>query len=249
MTNWMLLVALFGVLSTTGVMGQTSQCPQDWFPVQFNIVANVTFPVAAFAPDVDFSYHRDVLKFTPEEIETDQQNAINFFATRFGLNFSSGPDESGVRRYQNAFFSPFRFPSTFTTTINRWLKNGNTRSTCYTVRAGGFLLSFSGPQMLHGTYGGEEGKPANVGAGAGYGYHSIEICPQSPFVIQWQNPIPGHPHPVDRYNTIKSDLFHRTLGQGIELGASRIVFHNGDESTYRYEYETVVTFDGQPSMS
>ena len=247
MTNWILLLALFGVISTTGVVGQT--CPQDWFPVQFNIVANVTFPATAFAPDADFSYYRDVLKFTPEEIETDLQNAINFYATRFGLNFSTEPDESGVRRYQNATFNPIRFPAAFTTTVNRWLKNGNTRSTCYTIRAGGFLLSFTGPQMLHGTYGGVEGKPANVGAGAGYGYHSIEICPQSPFVIQFQNPIPGHPHPVDRYNTIKSDVFHRTLGQGIELGASRIVPHNGDSSMLRYEYETVVTFGGQPSMS
>ena len=40
-------------------------------------------------------------------------------------------------------------------------------------------LLFTGKQMLYATYGGVEGKLANV-------YHSIAICPQRLFVVQFQ---------------------------------------------------------------
>ena len=235
---------LFGVIATTSVVGQASQCPPEWFGVQFNVFANTTFPAAVFGPDINFTFYRDILKFTPEEIERETQNAIDFFSTRYGLNFSSDPDEHGVRHYQNATIMPLRFPSSSATTVNRWLKNGNTKSICYEIHSGGFVLGFAGQQTLHGTYGGEEGIPVpDKGGGAGYGYYRIEICPQRPLLIRFENPVPGYPHAVDQYYTIKSDIFHRTLGQGIELGAAKFVPHNADGSILRYEYQTIMTFD------
>ena len=246
MKSWLLFITLFGVIVTTSVESQT--CPQEWFAAEYSIITNNTFPRTDFRPDANFSFFRDVAKLTPEEIDSTVQNAIDFYATRFGLDFSSSdPDELGVRRYQNATFTPLRFPVTFTATVNRWLRNGNTNSVCYAVGIGGLLGGFTGFQMLHGTYGGEDGILANRGHSLGYGYFSIDVCPQQPLLIQFQTPIPGRPDPIDGYSVVVSDLFHRTLGRGLEVGASRTVPHTADGSILRFEFQSVHTFrNSQP---
>ena len=241
MKTCVLFIVFFWVIATTSVEGQT--CPRDWFAAEYSIITNNTFPRTDFRPDTDFSFFRDVAKFTSEEIETTIQDAIAFYASRFGLDFSaSQPNELGVRRYQNATFTPLQFPVTFTATVNQWLKNGNTNSMCYVVRIGGLLGGFTGPQMLHGTYGGEEGILANPGHTLGYGYFSIDVCPQQPMLIRFQTPIPGRPDPIDGYSAVVSDLFHRTLGRGLEIGASRTVPHTADGSIRRFEFQSVHTF-------
>ena len=90
-------ISLLGFIATTGVMGQT--CPQGWFAAEFSIISNNTFAAVDAGPDTDNTFFRNVARFTSEEIEADLQNAINFYATRFGLNYFSEPDDC-VTAYQ-----------------------------------------------------------------------------------------------------------------------------------------------------
>ena len=61
-------------------------------------------------------------------------------------------------------------------------------------------------------------------------------------LIRFQTPIPGRPDPIDGYSAVVSDLFHRTLGRGLEIGASRTVPHTADGSIRRFEFQSVHTF-------
>ena len=58
---------------------------------EYSIITNNTFPRTDFRTDTDFSFFRDVAKFTSEEVESNIQSAIDFYASRFGLDFSSQP--------------------------------------------------------------------------------------------------------------------------------------------------------------
>ena len=233
-------VSLLGFIVTTGVMGQT--CPQEWFAAEFSMIANNTFAAVDAGPDTDNTFFRNVARFTSEEIEADLQNAINFYSTRFGLDYSSEPDEFGVRRFQNTTFSPINFPVTFTATVNSWLRSGQTRSACYPVRTGGYIIRFTSDQILHGTYGGEQGILASSRDGLGYGYFVIDACPQEPLLIRFENTIPDHFDPIDGYSVIKEDVFHRTLGEGLALGTSKTTSESADGSILRYEFRVVVNF-------
>ena len=92
-------------------------------------------------------------KVAPLEIETNQ--AIEFFNTNFGLDFSqSGPDEVGQCFFENAMFRPFHTDPNlgYTITFHRWIISGTTRSTCFPNHDGGFLATFNPEQLLRGTY-------------------------------------------------------------------------------------------------
>ena len=54
--------------------------------------------------------------------------------------------------------------------LNHWLLTGNTRSKCFLVQTGGFYVTFSGEQILKGTYGGEEGIDTPSNANLAYFY-------------------------------------------------------------------------------
>ena len=233
-------VSLLGFIVITCVMGQT--CPQEWFAAEFSIISNNTFASVDAGPDTDNTFFRNVARFTSEEIEADLQNAINFYSTRFGLDYSSEPDELGVRRFQNTTFSPINFPVTFTATVNSWLRSGQTSSACYPVRAGGYIIRFTSDQILHGTYGGEQGILASSRDGLGYGYYVIDACPQEPLLIRFENTIPDRFDPIDGYSVIKEDVFHRTLGKGLAFGTSKTTSESADGSILRYEFRVVVNF-------
>ena len=120
------------------------------------------------------------MKFAEQEIQTATQSAIEYFNTTFGLDFSeSEPNQQGQRIFQNASFYPGKAPITATTKANHWLVNGNTKSKCVDVRLGWFVVSFLGEQVLHGTYGGTEGKIVLPPTEMNWVYMWINTCPQS----------------------------------------------------------------------
>ena len=96
------------------------------------------------------------MRFTEEEIAQAFADAMQFYNTRFGLDFSqSEPDELGRRFYQNATFYPARVSpeDQFVITFNRWIVSGNTKSVCIEAQVGSLKVEFSDLQILHGTYG------------------------------------------------------------------------------------------------
>ena len=118
------------------------------------------------------------------------EDAFKFFNETYGLDFSlSPPTDQNEYFYQNARLSPSSFADDidYLVTLNNWIQTGNTRSTCYKIRDGGLGVTFSGDQLLHGSYGGAGGLPADVTNSIVYGFYNIDVCQQSPVIIQVQS--------------------------------------------------------------
>ena len=78
------------------------------------------------------------------------------------------------------------------------------------------MVTFSGDQLLRGSYGGSEGRPVMGGeAILDYGFYSIPVCRQSPITIRRVTPIPNEERRIG-FSIFFYELFHRNLGQGTE---------------------------------
>ena len=148
-------------------------------------------------------------------------DAINFFNNTYGLDFSaSPPNENYQRSIKDAVMSPYILFDhiEYFVTMNNWIRTGNTRSNCYRIREGGFEVTFLADRTLYGSYGGAEGKPISVGNSVIYGFTRIDVCEQSPVLIQHQSATPFRPEPVDGISIINLDLYNRVLGNGKAQG-------------------------------
>ena len=79
----------------------------------------------------------------------------------------------------NATFEPSRSVFNLTYVFNSWLASGRSRTKCFPAEGGGFQVRFSCPVMLHGEYGGEEGKPVSTDENLLYEHdHVFDACKQ-----------------------------------------------------------------------
>ena len=101
-------------------------------------------------------------------------------------------NERNQRFFQNATMNPYLLPdnANLVVTVNHWIQSGMTHSTCYSMHEGGFQVSFSGEQILYGSYGGAEGKLVGTKSILLYGFYNIDVCEQSPIIIQFQTGTP-----------------------------------------------------------
>ena len=234
----------------TGSNARLNNCPTpQWFVAEFVGIADkvVSFPVVLH--DSSLSFFRDVMLFTEEEIAQVTEDAIQFFNTRFGLDFSqSEPDEWGQRFYQNATFFPARVSPElqYTVTFNRWIVSGNTRSLCFETPVGSFRVEFSDQQILHGTYGGEEGIPVTATDTLAYGYYNIPVCPQEPLVIRFSTATPSHLDLHDGILFINFDLFHRVWGRGLTQGTGLLT--PTEDGRIHYNVRETFTFPAHPTF-
>ena len=211
-------VVIIGLISGVPIAYGQEDCPEG---AEFIISFDSVVPLAEFQqniPDPNLTFFRNVLKFTEQEIQTATLSAIEYFNTTFGLDFSeSEPNQHGQSFFQNASFAARKSPITATAKANRWLMNGNTKSKCFDVHLGWFDVTFLGEQVLHGTYGGSEGKTGLPGTGAlTWFYVWINTCPQLPVVILLKSTAPASTTPDGLY--IRPDVAsHRILGSGINL--------------------------------
>ena len=202
-------------------------------------------------PDSELSYFRETLRFSEEEIEQATQDAIDFYNERYGLDFSGPPDERNVRQFENSTLVPFRVANEveFFVTYNRWIVSGNTRSRCFRMFEGGYFVGSTEPkqQMLHGTYGGEQGIPVTYPDDSIiWGYYSIETCPQEPLVIQWNHQTPFRRN-VDGFYVSNHELYHRQLGKGAGHGVFAIL--PPDENGNFHQFGRLVyAFPGHPAL-
>ena len=136
-----------------------SQMCEEPFQAALTLVTNVTYPASSTILDPEHVFYREILRFTVEEIDREREAAIQFFRDTYGLDFTNvEQDEQGQRILGNATFQPVMFPYNNTFVFNSWLVNPRARTRCFRVGDGGFRVSFSGTVMLHGEYGGEEGR-------------------------------------------------------------------------------------------
>ena len=220
---WM-FATLFSILVITNAAAQS--CPANQIASDAQIVTTVSgvVPISAFRLpagdfDTNLTFFSDVLGYSDDEIQQEFQNALQFFSERFGLEFSlTQSNELGQRFFQNATLQPVRRTPPINAILNRWILTGNTRSKCFPLTVGGFLVTFSGQQILKGTYGGEEGIDVPNDSTLSYEFMSISVPPPcEPIVIQRQSPRPLESMRIGIF-VLFYELSHRTLGPGAAQG-------------------------------
>ena len=241
---WLWTSAIFfSFLDLHSVAAQSQMCTEP-FQAVLTLVTNVTFPRSASYLDSDLVFYRQVLRFTKEEIDQDREAAVQFFRDTYGLDFTNiEPNELGQRTLGNATFEPVLLPFNFTHVFNSWLVNGRPKTRCFPATEGGFHIRFAGTMMLHGEYGGDEGKLAFADDRVFYQHHYIyEACKQQGITFQVETFAPfrtleAEPSGLIVYNfRVRS----RVLGEGTVWGVGRGTAVNS--TTERFEIRLVYTF-------
>ena len=235
--------ALFGLLMVYSVSASSQQCS---FDAAISLVDDRVVPVSILDefPDPQMSFFRDILRFTEAETQQAQEAAIQHFNTQFGLDFSNiQPNNANQRILGNATFFFRKIPFNITVIANRWLVTGNRKSKCFQAGSGHLRVDFNGTMMLHGLYGGVDGRPVNAGDFLVYGYIIIfDTCPQQPILIQVQTDIPGRILPVEGWVVEELRLYHRQLGRGRIQATFKIRSSPDDPTMIVMESQGVMSF-------
>ena len=234
----------FTFFNMHNVAAQSQMCNEP-FQAVMTLVTNVTFSAStAIFLDSDLVFYRKVLRFTEEEIDRDRMAAMELFRNTFGLDFTNiEPNEQGQKTLGNATFEPVMNPFNFTYVHNSWLVNGRAKTRCFPVGAGGFHVRFTGPMMLHGEYGGDEGalviEPDRVFFQRQYVY---EACKQQGIIFQLEtlNPFRTLETEPSALSVYTFRVRNRVLGKGTAWGVGRGYTIN--PTTVRFEIRLVLTF-------
>ena len=212
------------------------------------VIASVTdqvVPASSFQfADPEMRFYTEILRFTTEEINQEMENAIQYFTTEFGVNFSNiEPNDANQRFLPTAVFGPVQVPFNSTIIANRWILTGNRRSRCFTMSVGYFGVTFNDTTMLHGVYGGEQGLPVNAGELLAYGYLVIfGACAQQPILIQTRSNTPTRILPVEGWSVEDLRLYNRQLGDGRFQGVFKIRPSPDDSTMVVLENQLILSF-------
>ena len=244
----LLTVTVAVVAGNTNVAAQF--CDSGFITGQIVLLGDSTVPVDEVqGNDPGLLFFREVMGFNDADVEQVIEDAMNFFQSDYGLDFSqSEPNQLGERVYRNATFFPYRVPFDIHATDNRWIVNpdGNTR--CFASSAGGFMVTFSGDQLLRGSFGGSEGRPVMGGeAILDYGFYSIPVCRQSPIIIRRVTPVPNEERRIG-FSILFYELYHRNLGRGTERGVFQSAPLADDENRVRTVGSSILTFPTPPLL-
>ena len=232
----------------------TARCPPtNRFAAEFALIADAIAPesVTVFNSTTGLPFFRNIMSFSEIEITRVTQDAIEFFNTRFGLDFSQAtPDENGQRILSDigATFIIWEFSPkvNYRLMVNNWATTGNTRSSCFVNRDGGFAVTFEKPLTLNGTYGGQGGRPVVPGDFVLYGFYNIPVCRQSPLIIRYESGSPVRAGPVDGFRIINCNLFNRELGTGVAQGVFRVTSVGNNK--VHFAIRNLVTFPANPGL-
>ena len=235
------------IFAVSSLAVYSQSCPPKHFSAVFvtSIDQTIDDPSQFYLEDPELTFLKRVMRFQEEEIDHIFEDAIYFFNDTFGLDFSaSQPNNQNTRFFENATMDPVIENKDINTiaTANNWIRNGNTRSTCYKVYDGGIHVRFSGDQTLYGKYGGDNGKPAGVEVVLVYGFYNIDACKQSPVIIHYQCGTPSRPEPVDGTYITNCYAYNRVLGHGRIQGIA--IFEPDPEEPEKTHITTrhVITF-------
>ena len=129
-------------------------------------------------------------------------------------------------------------PITAITKANHWLVNGNTK--CFDVCLGWFAVSFLGEQVLHGTYGGSDGKTPLPGTGA---LTWLYVDQHLASVILLKSTAPSSTTP-DGLSLELAVASHRILGSDVGLLKLLIKPLPPDQRLARVVFYNSITFPG-----
>ena len=191
----------------------SEECPADWFDVSFSIIIDMLISKASFNNlDSNLHHFKETLKLSDEEIEEVTQDAIEFYNTTYGLDFSQSPvDAAGWRHFENATMFPFEVPFDIPVSHNRQVING--KKGVNRCLEGGYNVSFTGLQTLRGTYGGKEGRVLPFAVQIAYSLLNFNFCRQQLTLITCATPQPTFRDPGG-YATRIGDCYNREIGHG-----------------------------------
>ena len=237
----LVLAVILSSLNLHNAAAQSQMCEEP-FKATITVTVNATFPNSASDLDSDLIFYRKVLRFTEEEIDQDREAAMRFYNDMYGLDFTSiEPNNQGQRVLGNATFEPIRSPFNYTYVFNNWLVSGRTRTKCFPADGGGFQVRFTGPVIVHGEYGGEEGKLVLTDETLFYSYDYVyDACKQQGLTFHLESLAPYRSVPVDGYLVTIFRVTNRMLGEGIIWGVGRSTAVN--VTTRRFELRQVFTF-------
>ena len=239
---WVWILTVFLSFLTFHVTASPLQTCDEPFRATITVVTNVTYPTPSDLMDPNHVFYREILRFTDEEIDREREAAIQFFREKIGLDFTDvEPDELGQRILGNATFQTILLPTNDTYVFNSWLVNGKARTRCFRSRKGGFQVNFYGTVMLHGEYGGEEGRLAFADDIVFYGHEYLyDVCEQQGIIFQLESLTPIRSEPSDGWLVINYRVRNRMLGEGVLWGLYR--FTTVNPTTSRLETRQVITF-------
>ena len=195
--------------------------------------------------DHEQMFFKEVMGFRDVDIQHAKDDALKFFNETYGLDFTlATPNEENEYVLENARLSLFRVPEDFHYSVisSNWIKTGSTRFSCNRIFFGGYHVVFSGDQLLHGSYGGVDGLPAGEENTMQYGYMNIDICDQSPVIIQYSHPSPFRFEPVDGTGIFHFDIYNNVLGYGKAVEVVTIKPDYDNPGKYRISSRDVFTF-------
>ena len=234
-------IALLGLIMVCSA--STLLCP---FDAAFTVIADLERPVSILNefPDPQMRFFREILGFTEQETQQVVDNAIQHFSTQFGLDFSNiEPNDANQRFLGNAMFHPIMPPFNASAIVNSWIVTGNRRSRCLQVGSGSLQVVFNDTMMLHGLYGGVDGRPVNAGDFLLYGFFAIfDACPQQPILIQSQSDIPARVLPVEGWFIEEGRLYNRQLGRGRSQNTIKNTISQDDPSMVMLTNQLVISF-------
>ena len=202
-------------------------------------------PNDVYVDDPELTHFKDHMKLKDSDIQHTVEDAMKFFNNTFGLDFSDTvPDEKNEYLLPNARMKSYILSShvNFIISDNLWIRTGNTYTSCYYIRTGGLQVTFSADQMLHGSYGGTEGKPVGPQNVLLYGFDVIEVCKQSPIIIQFQSPSPFRAEPIDGIYPSIGDIYSRVLGQGKSSSVYQVYPDSKENGQFRILFQIIYTF-------
>ena len=240
------IYSLVFAMSSLAVMSQS--CPSDYFSAVFTATIDQTVdnPGEIIEDDPELTFFKDYMNLRDAAIQHTIDDAMKFFNDTYGLDFSdSPPNEKNEYFVENAKMNPYKFSPhiNFIFSDNLWLRTGSTHSSCYHAHAGGLQVSFSGDQILHGSYGGTEGKTVGPSDTVYYGFDIIDACKQSPIIIQFQSRSPFHiERAIAGIFPFSDEIYSRVLGHGFCHGIFQYYPDPNESHRFRIVHRTVYTF-------
>ena len=241
------------ILAVSGPVVLSQTCPSDHFSAAFIATTDeiIDDPFLRVV-DTELNFFKKIMKLSEEEIQHVTDDGIRFFNDEYGLDFSNSiPNEKYQRVFQNVTMEPYILPPDVLNAVvtdNRWIHSGITHSTCYSLRIGGFYVTFSGEQILYGSYGGAEGRPTEIidSLRVIYGFYHIDACKQSTIIIKFQTVAPIARAIVDGTVFAVADvkLYNRVLGHGQAVSVTWIA-PIPDSQRFRLTMRITATFPAE----
>ena len=244
--KWIFMLFITSVTVNGVTSSESGSCPAEWFQAVVTLVGeHKVSPALLNERDPNFTFFSDLLNFNNSKIDETEREVLQFFNTTHGLDFSqSTPNESGDRKYQNATLYVFHSPLDLYAIFNCWLLNGDITSQCYQATIGGYGVRFAGPQILYGTYGGEDGRLVVPGDVLGYQFYYIPVCSEDPLIFQYHTIIPIRYEPMDQHTVSNMEIFYPGMGIGRLSGVFR--FSGGADGLITVVMRAVITFPDSP---